>query len=577
MPYTEIFNKITEDEKMMIEDYIMSFSDTNASGDCTTPMADFETVFEPWASEKHDWLFEILGKELIISKEVEVSMSATELESNMAKIKYGINTPASDFLNRYHQTFCLYNSENYSKEASYYLMSLVSPSVLAKNIYEEETFFINNPKTNKPFKIQQGCKASKTIAKLAEMYDIEGIEDFRTAHSQALNQKTLKGELCLSIHPLDYMTMSDNDNDWSSCMNWKESGCYRQGTVEMMNSPYVVVAYLKSKNSEMTGFPYNLTWNNKKWRELYIVSNEIITNIKGYPYQSNELTGLVMDWLRELVEPFVKLGEKKYEFEGYDIEEENVRFDPCTHYMYNDFSTYLHHQAFLGEDYLAYVHEKGSDIMTFRYSGVSECMRCGQTGILVENEGQLLCSDCQPLNYCDVCGCAISEYEVENYYADGYTCCESCFNDRFVEDIITGELKFDENVQSVCIMLPKGSIYLYSDIYANHYATGEEIAEALNNPEMPIYNGLFCNVGNDGKPSPLYGRRYCTYFKAEDFNDDSDWIRFVGRTKEEYFRIYEKYDDVSNGYSSYSIMYLDKDSTPAQLNKYYNEIMEEAV
>ena len=32
----------------------------------------------------------------------------------------------------------------------------------------------------------------------------------------------------------------------------------------------------------------NLEWNNKKWRSLYIVDENFITNIKGYPYQHNE-------------------------------------------------------------------------------------------------------------------------------------------------------------------------------------------------------------------------------------------------------------------------------------------------
>ena len=38
--------------------------------------------------------------------------------------------------------------------------------------------------------------------------------------------------------------MSDNNSGWESCMSWRNNGCYRRGTVEMMNSPYVIVAYL---------------------------------------------------------------------------------------------------------------------------------------------------------------------------------------------------------------------------------------------------------------------------------------------------------------------------------------------
>jgi hypothetical protein len=101
-------------------------------------------------------------------------------------------------------------------------------------------------KDGKVLKIRNGSRPMRSIRKIAESYGIEGFEHFMNKHSECLNQKSLKGTVHMSIHPMDYMTMSDNNEGWESCMSWANDGCYKQGTVEMMNSPCAVVGYLES-------------------------------------------------------------------------------------------------------------------------------------------------------------------------------------------------------------------------------------------------------------------------------------------------------------------------------------------
>ena len=90
--------------------------------------------------------------------------------------------------------------------------------------------------------------------------------------------------------------MSDNNEDWESCMSWTQGGEYRVGTIEMMNSPYVIVAYLKSHHN----LEWADNWNSKKWRELYICSNDFVRSITGYPYKDEKITKLVLEKIREL-------------------------------------------------------------------------------------------------------------------------------------------------------------------------------------------------------------------------------------------------------------------------------------
>ena len=89
-------------------------------------------------------------------------------------------------------------------------------------------------------------RLKKFIFEHIEYFAADEWEEIRLAHSQIFNTNKMTGTLCLSIHPLDYATASDNDNGWSSCMSWRDDGCYRMGTVEMMNSPMVICAYFAS-------------------------------------------------------------------------------------------------------------------------------------------------------------------------------------------------------------------------------------------------------------------------------------------------------------------------------------------
>ena len=114
------------------------------------------------------------------------------------------------------------------------LTDLICSFTLVDNKYTGEAFTIEL-KDGKQYVVSKGCKPMKALAKIAEAYDIDGFEDFRICHSLVHNQKKIAGDITLSIHPFDYWTMSDNDCDWDSCMNWTNFGGYRQGTIEMMN------------------------------------------------------------------------------------------------------------------------------------------------------------------------------------------------------------------------------------------------------------------------------------------------------------------------------------------------------
>ena len=250
-----LFNKLSDDQKDMISNYI------NMYADCPSGQhkASLEHILRFWDEAKSDYLWDLMGHNFILEKKINYTKNATLMTENISDV---LKTEGLQFeleyLNRILRPLrsninwfggARNEHEQYMINLYYALEKLMDPVTLAANFYDGVSLKIPNPKDEKhPIPLNQGCKIARVLGKIADAYDLDGYEDFRLAHSRVLNDKKVSGTLCLSIHPMDYMTMSDNESGWESCMNWQNNGCYRQGTVEMMNSPMVVVGYLKAKN-----------------------------------------------------------------------------------------------------------------------------------------------------------------------------------------------------------------------------------------------------------------------------------------------------------------------------------------
>lgn len=436
-----IFEKLTADEISMINEYRNDYawaSDEDGY-DCDRierNRVSTEEVLAPWAEAKEN-LYHLFGDRFIIEEEVEMNKSNYDLREQLADMLVsGLNI------------FDIRNVETIDKAKAFYAMlrrhrslvcgpcywqleELFNLYTLAENRYTGETFIYEN------IKVQKGCKPTKVIAKFAKLWNIDGFEEFRLVHSLGLNNKKFKGRVCLSIHPLDYMTMSDNECGWESCMSWQHTGCYRQGTVEMMNSPYVVVGYLRAEND--MGLRYNQYWNNKKWRQLFIVHPNIITGVKEYPYHSDELNGYCLDKLRALFTngeysdnkvnfpSHCSFNDYDLTFGGEQVNLTNVKIHFDTTYMYNDFGSV--------EDYPVYI---GSQVQSSKsyhitYSGASECMWCGSTDVRELEGNTLLCNDCYRDNYVYCNHCDERVHEDDAYLLDGDHYCHYCYNEYAVE------------------------------------------------------------------------------------------------------------------------------------------------
>lgn len=424
-----LFELLSKEELDMILYSIKTYSNGKAE---LIDNIDLKKVLKVWNNEK-DFLYKLLGNQLIISKPIIFTKNELILKEEIYELM------GHPFIRNFKNAVGNYN-----------IWSLVSLTSLTENIYPGQNFIISDK--GKSIKINQGCKTVRALGKIAKLLNIDGYEDFRLKHSLILNQKTIKGMLHLSIHPLDFITMSDNNCDWDSCMSWVDNGSYRRGTVEMMNSSCVLVAYISAKQ------PYiidNKQWNNKKWRELFIITKDIISNVRGYPYTNDELDSIIIDWIQELAKNNLNLdfeNGKHQIYSGINIKDFNEKFKISyyTEAMYNDCykQTVCFSNEFLKRE------EKEPFNLYICYSGLSTCMICGKEGCFL-NEEEIVCEDCSENIVCSCCGdiiCNDDGIEFNNHllcrwcYSEQVHECSKCGDKVFEDDLIELNLAIDDKL-----------------------------------------------------------------------------------------------------------------------------------
>ena len=493
---------LTSNDKDLIEKYIDNYVMSNDDGEGYVHYdrrASVDTVLRPWAEAKGCSPLGLMFKNsLIVSENIEFKTPEAELYRTLDKDPriWAFENEFHTFINKLEYVlYPLRKTDTQDREwyAIYdCLWDLVNHGTIIKNRYDGLTVRIPTPNGHELI-VPNGCKPVKILGKLNQAYNIsEKFEEYRIAVSMCLNVKTIKGNLCLSIHPMDFMTMSDNDCDWDSCMSWRNYGSYRQGTVEMMNSPYVCVAYLAAKEPMIT---CGHEWSNKKWRSLYIVHPDYIGNIKGYPYQIPEVDKMIIQKLKDMMQNAgfnAKYGEiKSYDYDSCDRfksehGEVSIRF--YTHYMYNDFGSIIHY-ACVRED------DKATNRIEITYSGVSECMWCGRE-YEGETEEGLACEYCCESTYCDCCGNA---YHPASLFetGDGEWVCESCLDEYYSKSFEDDQYYRTENM---------GRVFVVPD----------ELKEAIENKELDPMKfdwdipHILDHMATDIRPECTY---YCDQFK----------------------------------------------------------------
>lgn len=371
-----------------------------------TPSKEF---LNGWVNRKRNYLAEMFGGELILTKEVTIEQSIGGMYNQINSFRW-------DLIN------IIEKQDWFERDMWYELREMITVESLYENKVTSNFSFGEKRKFSKGEKLTRGLKKLIDDTKLVERQQI--------LYSQLMNTKKLTGNLCLSIHPMDFLTMSYTSS-WGSCYNVFDDGEYRAGALEFMSSENTICAYLTTKNLTLPGGD---EWNDKKWRCIVSVKPEdYIMTGKNYPYKSDELTELVYEWVRELTKgdfPEFKKTLALNEMEDYRVEVE---------YGYND-ADYNEESFFVGKH-----KDTKQDSIVVRYGDVA-CPNCGNHNDFCSEN--VVCCSCDDSFFCDCCEDRMNgeSYEVYNCWGDAIYVCEYCRDEYYSYCDACEEYHHDDNM-----------------------------------------------------------------------------------------------------------------------------------
>ena len=342
-----------------------------------------------------------------------------------------------------YKSFLNYVSENYRDRDLYSFIKHCGEKNFYKNIVEEAY----------KDKVPKGMKVIKAFKRF-NLTDKE-LRELQDTASMIIQENKVSGYLTISVHPLDFLSMSVNNCGWHSCMAL--DGEYRRGILSYMMDSSTAIVYLSSgQEEELAGFG-DIKWNSKKWRMLLHFSTDMSAILFGrqYPFESTSAENLVID---KIIKNFI-------EVEKTDIVNHSNLYGKITDVgdHYNDVR-----YSSVYKNIVSINLEKGSH---FHIGATVPCMRCGE----YEDEGQceynlkftMMCDECEleygenldnNIRVCEVCGCKYNgNYEEEFLDGDGiaWNLCSTCMEEEvsFCDNCGYYYLKrdmHDDNICNVC-------------------------------------------------------------------------------------------------------------------------------
>lgn len=218
------------------------------------PEPELDELFDVWAKSKAKFIKRFGGLIYEWPEPVEFQLDQNEKKSRAMEF-------ANDVFNTYH------NAE------------------LAKFIDDNiDTFYDNKVSNESSKKVPKGMKLVKAFKYFEDNATV--LRMVQDQASQLIQENKVKGILCFSVHPLDFLSSSENLYNWRSCHSL--DGDYRAGNLSYMVDETTFMVYLKGMdNVELPNFG-RVKWNSKKWRMLLYTStnDSILFAGRQYPFVS---------------------------------------------------------------------------------------------------------------------------------------------------------------------------------------------------------------------------------------------------------------------------------------------------
>ena len=324
-------------------------------------------------------------------------------------------------------------------------------------------FFENvvmNSYSNGDIKVPAGIKITKAFKFFVE--DKEKLDLIQTMASRLLQEEKIEGTLCFSVHPLDYLSSSENNCNWRSCHAL--NGEYRAGNLSYMLDSSTIICYLKEEveDSKIPRFPVDVPWNSKKWRMLLFVSDQRNALFAGrhYPFFSKNLMKLVRSFFLEdvlLKNAFYEnINDWSYWHNDY-LKEVHFKEGIVDNFSLSDKYYYIRNAIFKASDLITdvayreplhfndllhssyyepyycwtWLHKRKN--IHFTIGARVPCLNCGEE--FIPSHDSMLCEDCEHgTQLCDYCGCILEDGEGIYLEDRDITVCRDCYSEIFAEE-----------------------------------------------------------------------------------------------------------------------------------------------
>jgi hypothetical protein len=281
-------------------------------------------------------------------------------------------------------------------------------------------------------------------------------EYFDIVYSRLLQSFKTDGILVVSIHPLDYLTMSLNRSNWQSCH--RPDGEYRAGMMSYLADSVSAIAYCHS--GKEVEYDYGFKWNSKNWRQMVYIDleNKGAVFSRQYPRQDD----LVAKEVREMIgEQFTKIYglQKKWKVCHNENEIQDDIEDCYNHLHYSD----------VRNDFPCSRIKMNSESKLHIVVGKTPiCPVCGVDDLC--NNDELMCDNCKDGVTCSHCGGRVEEHYVEWYGDSPY--CRECFNELFAFCSHCDEIHSRDN-----LVMVYDDNYVCPDCLDRYYIQCEECGE----------------------------------------------------------------------------------------------------
>ena len=373
-----------------------------------------------------------------------------------------------------------------------------------------DSFFDNKVSNSGGKNIPEGMKLIKAF-KFFES-NKQALRDMQDIASQMIQENKIKGTLCFSVHPLDFLSSSENTYNWRSCHAL--DGEYRAGNLSYMIDDCTFMVYLKGADDTcLSAFPSTVKWNSKKWRMLVHASKDdkLIFAGRQYPFSSKSGIDLVLriynnlipnintpfgikakytEWRADYIDSYVPFdadtldNARILETRYLVIRDRLVAIDDIvtaapgalnyndilcsTCYKYPYYAILNPYEWFNMDYYKTHPIIVGEEV---------PCLHCHQE--LIQNSETMRCDECElafgyedndNYGHCDCCGCRIY-YDDAYYVGDDYVC-DHCFNNECFICDNCGEVYY--NTDKHCVEIEEDSVeYMCSHCYENYKYKGD--------------------------------------------------------------------------------------------------------